>query len=100
MVTWTLPAKNDLKQVYDYIAKDSKYYAEKVSNEIVEKSETLNHLPQMGRIVPEVEESNICECFIHSYRLIYRISPEEIEILALVHGKRDYLSGKLDKLKI
>ena len=27
MVIWSIPARNDLKQIYDYIAKDSKYYA-------------------------------------------------------------------------
>jgi plasmid stabilization system protein ParE len=30
MVNWSLPAKNDLKNIYDYIARDSKYYAKKV----------------------------------------------------------------------
>jgi len=30
MVKWSAPAKRDLKQIHDYIAKDSKYYAKKV----------------------------------------------------------------------
>lgn len=41
MVIWSIPAKEDLKKIYDYIARDSKYYACKVSQEIVEKSEKL-----------------------------------------------------------
>ena len=42
MVKWTKPARLDLKQIYDYIARDSKFYAKKISQEMVEKSEKLN----------------------------------------------------------
>ena len=54
MVRWTRPASLDLKQIRDYIARDSRFYAEKVSLEIVEKSEILNSFPETGRIVPEI----------------------------------------------
>ena len=91
MVRWTKPAKLDLRQIHDYIARDSKLYAKKVSLEIVEKSETLNSFPKSGRIVPEIEDPNIRELFIYSYRLIYEIFPNKIEILALIHGKRNFI---------
>jgi toxin ParE1/3/4 len=51
VVRWTKPAKLDLKQIHNYIARDSKLYAKKVSLEIVEKSETLNSFPKSGRIL-------------------------------------------------
>jgi plasmid stabilization system protein ParE len=54
VVRWTRPARLDLKQIRDYIARDSRFYAEKVSLEIVEKSEILNSFPETGRIVPEI----------------------------------------------
>jgi len=91
VVKWTRPARLDLKQIRDYIARDSKFYAEKVSLEIVEKSEILNSFPEVGRIVPEIGDPNIRELFIYSYRLIYEILPTRIEILALIHAKRDFL---------
>lgn len=96
MVIWSGPAKEDLKNIYDYIAGDSKYYAIKVSQEFIEKSEQLAELPQRGRIVPEIEDPNIRELIIYSYRLIYEISPNRIEILAIIHGKQDF-SGTFDK---
>ncbi|MFH1674481.1 MAG: type II toxin-antitoxin system RelE/ParE family toxin [Pseudomonadota bacterium] len=40
---------------YDYIARDSKFYAAKVSQDIVEKSERLNDFPEIGRIVPVMD---------------------------------------------
>lgn len=90
MVIWSNPAKDDLKKIYDYIAGDSKYYAIKVSQEFVEKSEQLVKLPKMGRIVPEIEDPNIRELIIYSYRVIYEISPKRVEILAIIHGKQDF----------
>ena len=90
MVIWSIPAKQDLKKIYDYIARDSKYYAEKVSQDILERSEKLNEFPQIGRIVPEIGEVHIREVIVYSYRLIYEISSDKIEVLALIHCKQDF----------
>ena len=90
MVIWSIPAKQDLKKIYDYIARDSKYYAEKVSEDILERSEKLNEFPEIGRIVPEIGEVNIREVIVYSYRLIYQISSDKIEVLALIHCKQDF----------
>ena len=90
MVIWSIPAKQDLKKIYDYIARDSKYYAEKVSEDILERSEKLNEFPEIGRIVPEIGEVNIREVLVYSYRLIYEISSDKIEVLALIHCKQDF----------
>jgi plasmid stabilization system protein ParE len=93
MVKWSVPARNDLKQIHDYIAKDSKFYAQNVIQEIVAKTETLTELPEIGRIVPEISDQNIRELIVYSYRLIYEISVAGIEILAIIHGRRDFNSA-------
>ena len=92
MVKWSVPAKNDLKQIHDYIAKDSKYYAQNVVQEIVAKSEKLTDFPQIGRVVPEISDQNLRELIVYSYRLIYEISESGIEIIAIIHGRRDFNS--------
>lgn len=99
MVEWTDPAKQDLKAIHDYIARDSTFYAKKVSLEIVEKSEKLNILPEIGRVVPEIGDPRIRELIIYSYRLVYEIFPDKIEILALIHGKRDFSRINLENLR-
>jgi len=99
VVRWTKPAKLDLKQIHDYIARDSKFYVQKVSQEIVDKSEKLKDFPEIGRIVPEIGDPNIRELIIYSYRLIYEILPNKIQILALIHGKRNFSSEILNQLK-
>lgn len=98
MVKWTDPAKLDLRDIHDYIARDSKYYAQKVSQDIVDKSEKLKYFSEIGRIVPEIDDPNIREIFIYSYRLIYEVLPNGVQVLALIHGKR-YFTGNLNDLR-
>ena len=92
MVKWSLPAKRDLKQIHDHIATESRYYAKKVAQTIVEKTEDLVSFPERGRIVPEIGDAGVREIFVYSYRLIYEITPGGIEILGVIHGKRDFFT--------
>lgn len=89
MVEWSKPAQRDLKQIHDYIAKDSKHYAKKVVQTIVENTEKLEDYP-------EIDDATVRELFVYSYRLIYEISPDGIEILAVIHGKRDFFNSLND----
>jgi len=98
MATWSIPAKYDLKNIHDYIAMDSKYYALKVTHEFVEKTEVLNEFPQNGKIVSEIDDPLIRELSVYSYRLIYQISKGNIEILAIIHGKQNF-QGDFDEIR-
>jgi toxin ParE1/3/4 len=100
MVKWTLPAKDDLKAIYEYIALDSKFYAKKIVREIISLSLTIPEMPERGRIVPETNEKQIRELFIYSYRLLYQISPDIISILAVVHGNRNITASNIQKDKV
>ena len=93
MVKWSIPARNDLKQIHDFIAIDSKYYAQNVIQEIIAKTGTLTDFPEIGRNVPEINDQNIRELIVYSYRLIYEFSETGIEILAIIHGRRDFNSA-------
>lgn len=98
MVKWTGPAKLDLKDIHHYIAKDSRYYAQKVSQDILSKSEKLKRFPETGRVVRETDDPNIREIFVYSYRLIYEVLPDSIQVLALIHEKRNF-TGNLNDLR-
>ena len=93
MVKWSNPAKQDLKMIYDYIKKDSLFYARKVVQEILDKSESLEGYPNAGRIVSELSEPNIREVLIYSFRMVYQIEIEGIEILSLIHSRRNFMSS-------
>ena len=87
-VTWSPEATEDLELIAEYIARDSKFYARAVVAEILSVSRNIREFPLIGRVVPEVGDENIRERFIYSYRLVYRIEPERILIVAVIHGKR------------
>ena len=97
MVKWTFPARDDLKALYEYIALDSKFYAKKIVREIISLSSTVSDMPERGRIVPEINEPEIRELFIYSYRLIYQLSPDLISILAVIHGSRNITVTDIQK---
>lgn len=89
MVIWTDPAKADLRRIFEYIAHDSRHYADKVTQEIVGKVDVLNDLHRIGRVVEEVGDSNVRELSVYAYRIIYELVGRDIYILAVVHKRRD-----------
>jgi toxin ParE1/3/4 len=42
----------------------------------------------IGRIVPEIDDENIRERFVYSYRLVYKVENAQITVVAVIHGKR------------
>jgi len=86
---WTDPSIEDLRAVRDYIGRDSDYYAADLVEQVVLSVERLLRFPKLGRVVPEAQDENIRELVQQSYRIIYRILGERIEILTIVHGSRD-----------
>ncbi|WP_113672358.1 type II toxin-antitoxin system RelE/ParE family toxin [Vallitalea guaymasensis] len=90
MVKWSNSAKLDLRQIYNYISTNSEFYAKKVINDIIYKSDNLNNYPSIGKEVNEFNNPLIREIYVYSYRMIYQIvSNNNVEILAIVHTKRN-----------
>jgi plasmid stabilization system protein ParE len=89
MVTWTNHALKQLRHIHDYIAQDSPLYAKRVTEAIVRKTVGLNELPYIGKKVSELDEDHIRELAMYSYRIIYEIKNSAVEILAVIHKRRD-----------
>jgi toxin ParE1/3/4 len=88
-IIWTPFALEDLQSVYDYIAKDSPYYANRFIDKLVDRVDILIDHPEAGRIVPEFENELIRELIEGSYRIIYKInSITEIGIVRIHHSAR------------
>ncbi|MEB2774847.1 type II toxin-antitoxin system RelE/ParE family toxin [Algoriphagus sp. D3-2-R+10] len=87
-VIWTELALEDLKQVHEYIARDSKKYAKRQIAKIINKSEQLQNQPLSGRIVPEFSDKSIRELFEGNYRIVYSISEEVVFIARIHHSSR------------
>ncbi|MFI3186929.1 MAG: type II toxin-antitoxin system RelE/ParE family toxin [Methylococcaceae bacterium] len=89
MVKWTDHALQQLRHIHDYIVQDSPLYAKRVTDTMVRKTVGLDGLPYMGRKVTELDDDHIRELGLYSYRIIYEINNDTVEILAVIHNRRE-----------
>ena len=87
-VVWSQRALRDIEGIAEYIAEDSRAYASAVVRKIVSQTRLLARFPRSGRVVPEFDDEHIREVFTYSYRVIYRVSKNEVTVAAVVHGRR------------
>lgn len=87
-VHWTDNAISHLLDIYEYIAHDSSIYAKRMVERLTRRSEQIASFPMSGRKVPEYEADDIREIIGKPYRIIYRIKPEQIDVLAIVHCRQ------------
>lgn len=80
----------DLTAIRDFIASDSPANAAAFVERLIEAIERLDVLPDRGRRVPEAPElSDVRELLVDSYRVIYRRRGERVEIVMIIHGRRN-----------
>ena len=89
-VIWTQTALDDLADIKQYIARDSIYYAEKFVDDAFQATERLEVFPESGRMVPERFKPDFREIIFGSYRIIYKIIDDDVYIVTMIHGKRNY----------
>jgi toxin ParE1/3/4 len=87
-VIWTEFALGDLKSIHEYISKDSRTYADKFIDKIINRVDQLQGFPKSGRIVPEFDSETIRELIEGNYRIVYRINPDHIGIVRIHHSAK------------
>lgn len=55
---------------------------------LYDRGDSIAEHPQAGRIVPELDNAQVRERFVYSYRALYEIGAAQIDILAVIHGRR------------
>ncbi len=88
-IDWTAPAETDLDEIFDYIARDAPVYAEQYIDRIIDTVGSLHEHPELGRVVREAGQEHIRELIHQSHRIIYTVRSDRIQILAIIHGRRD-----------
>lgn len=89
-VVWTEAAQRALDEVIAYIAQDSASGALHVLDAALSAASSLATLAARGRVVPEIDDESIRELFVFRYRLLYRLEPDRVVIVAFLHGARDF----------
>ena len=87
-ILWTDAALNQLEAIRDYLAQTSSEYAQRIVERLVNRSEQIAGFPRSGRMVPEYEIDEVRQVIEASYRIIYLIKEEQIEVLAIIHTSR------------
>jgi toxin ParE1/3/4 len=87
-IKWSHDSIEDLKEICRFIALDSPYYANLLRDSIFEMVEHLALFPEVGRHVPESDDSTVRELIYKSYRIIYQIKEGYLEIITVIHGSR------------
>lgn len=89
-IAWTSKALSDLREIHDYIAKDSRQYARIQVERIQRAAAKIASFPEIGRVVPEFPDGPWRELLSGNYRLIYRPDPRspKILIVAVAHGRQ------------
>ncbi|MCG7536592.1 type II toxin-antitoxin system RelE/ParE family toxin [Pseudoalteromonas sp. OOF1S-7] len=81
-VVWSPLAIQKLGDAAEFISQDNPSAAEKWVNDVLDKTELLASMPEMGRCVPELPNTNYREIIFGHYRIIYSLS-QEIRILTV-----------------
>jgi toxin ParE1/3/4 len=92
-VIWSASALADVEAIAAYIARDSDHYASVVVERMLEAAASLADLAERGRVVPELTDASIREVFVYSWRVIYRVEPNVVTVLTVVHQKQHFQPG-------
>ena len=90
VLVWSPEAVEDIDAIAAYIERDSPWYARAVASKIVETAESIPEYPELGRMVPEIDDPAIRERLVHRYRVIYRLDEARVLIVAVIHGRQDF----------
>jgi toxin ParE1/3/4 len=87
-VVWTRFANSNLQAIHDYIAQTSVDDARTMIEKLTNRSRQIETFPLAGRVVPEFQVGQLREVFEQPYRIIYRVRPDRVDIITVVHVSR------------
>ncbi len=82
-------AESDLDSIWEYIARDSTDAADRWIARLFDAFETVAANPNIGHTRTDLTTLAVLFWPVGSYLVLYRTSPERIEIVAVTQGNRD-----------
>lgn len=83
-------SRADLREVVEYIARASRSnaVAEAFGKALIERALSLKHFPERGRMVPELGRPEIREVIYRSYRVVFRVAGNYVQVVRFWHAAR------------
>ena len=94
-VIWTEPALSDLDSVADYIALDNPAAARQLVKRIFEHVEQLERYPESGSVPAELRGLRYRQIVEAPCRVFYRYDGEQVFILYVMRGERQFRARQL-----
>lgn len=92
-LSWSRQAAEDVSSIYDYIVRDSRQYALRMIERIEAAAVSASNLPEAGSIVDEYNRADLRQVLAGPYRVIYRLEPDQIVVLTVIHSARQLPRG-------
>jgi antitoxin ParD1/3/4 len=92
----TPSAVEDLDSIWCFIARDSQDAADRVETAIVNACRRLVRYPRLGNTRPDITRLPVRFWTVPKYSnyvIVYRQQNEKLQVIAILHGKRD--AGKI-----
>jgi len=88
-VIWSPGAEADISEIGSFLERvASPDVATSVVTKIRAAANRLVDFPYAFRMIPEFKDPDRRETFVYEYRLMYRVEPDKITVLRVVHGRR------------
>lgn len=90
-VNWTFSALEMLAEIHDYLSEFSETSADKYVNDLMQHLDKLKSYPEMCAPCkyPEFQKLGYRCCHFKRHIIFYEIQDRIINILAIIHEKRD-----------
>lgn len=92
-VRLTEQAQSELDAIIEYYERvGAADFAEVFEEKVIEKIRSLEELPRMGRIVPEIDDEAIREVIYRNYRIVYVVDSddEDVDVLTIFHSSQQF----------
>lgn len=89
-VILTPAAERDFRAIGDFIARDNPVRAESFVDELLQRCLSLAEFPERFPLIERSARSGVRRCLHGSYLIFYRVEPELVRVLHILHGASDY----------
>ena len=87
-VFWTEQAWQRLAEIETFIARHNPEAASRLVDRLIDRGDALTSNPARGRKLPEMPRSGLRELIVDNYRIVYRPTPSNVEVLTVFEGHR------------
>lgn len=92
-VTWSKQAIEDVYRIREYYLEFSETFSSSLVDQIFDKETLISRHPEIGRVVPELNNQHVREIIFRNFRIIYVIFDSSRATILTVHESSRPLSS-------